>query len=222
MNRNLVYCLLLTLILLLGTICYYEYRLAALRSENRALAERLSFLEPPVPQVIYPETPPVCPYTAEEVMNKGSDISFRTLEINDKWVRPIYIPLWHSDAWNSDRFCYVPRLIENNRHRVFIYQGGGSYWFDLSPTMGFTDDTAPMGIAFKSGDEVAIIALEAVIKKILKYENQLQVVIEPARKGYHIVAIPKQDYQGSLCQVVTPDGCEIEVPQYYHSKGSYQ
>ena len=43
MNRNSLYCLLLTLILLLGTICYYEYRLAGLRSENQALADRLTF-----------------------------------------------------------------------------------------------------------------------------------------------------------------------------------
>ena len=87
--------------------------------------------------------------------------------------------------------------------------------------MGFTDDTGPMGVAFKSGDEVAIIALEAVIKKILKHENQLQVVIEPVRKGYHIVAIPERDYH---CSLVSSDldGYEIEVPQYYHSKGSYQ
>ncbi|NLW43857.1 MAG: hypothetical protein GXY92_01585 [Syntrophomonadaceae bacterium] len=222
MNRNSLYSLLLTLMLLLGTICYYEYRLAGLMSENKALAERLTFLEPATPRVIHPDPPPVFPYTADEVMSKGFSISYRTLEINDKWVRPIYIPLWHSTAWNSDRFCYVPRLIEYNRHRVFIYQGGGSYWFDLSPTMGFTDDTAPMGIAFKSGDEVAIIALEAVIEKILKYENQLQVVIKPTGKGYHIVAIPEQDYHGSLCRVVTPDGYELERPQYYYSKGSYQ
>lgn len=78
--------------------------------------------------------------------------------------------------------------------------------------MGFTDDTGPMGVAFKSGDEVAIIALEAVIKKILKHENQLQVVIEPVRKGYHIVAIPERDYHGSLCQVVTPTVMRLRCP----------
>ncbi|MGE5544311.1 MAG: hypothetical protein ACM3UW_04995 [Bacillota bacterium] len=221
MNRNTVYWVLITLMLLSGIVCYYEYRIAGLISENDAYAKRLTFLEPPLPQVILPEVPAAFPYTADEVMKRGTRIAYRNLEINNKWTRPVYIPLWHSKAWNNDRFCYVPRLIENNRHRVFIYQGGGSYWFDLSPTMGFTDDTAPMGIAFKAGDEVAIIALEASIKEIVKYENQLQVVIEPARKGYHIVAIPQRYCLNSLCQVVTPDGYEIEVPLAY-SKGSYQ
>lgn len=222
MNRNTLYWVLITLTLMAGTICYYEYRLASLIAENQAYTRRLDFLEPLVPQVIRPEAPAEFPYTAHEVMKRGSKIGHRNLEINDKWVRPIYIPLWHSKAWNNDRFCYVPRLIENNRHRVFIYQGGGSYWFDLSPSMGFTDDTAPMGIAFKTGDEVAIIALEAIIKEILKYENQLQVVIEPVGKGYHIVAIPQQDYLNTICQVVTPDGYEIEVPLMPHLNGSYQ
>ena len=88
--------------------------------------------------------------------------------------------------------------------------------------MGFTDETAPMGIAFKTGEEVAIIALEARVNKIIKLKNQLQIVIEPARKGYHIVAVSLRDYQGSLCQVVTPDGYEIEVPLSAYSNGSYQ
>jgi len=222
MNRNTLYWVLITLILLSGIVCHYEFRLASLISENRTYSKRLAFLEPPSPQIIQPAVPAAFPYAAGEIMKRGLAIKYRTLEVNDKWVRPIYIPLWHSKAWNNDRFCYVPRLIENNRHRVFVYQGGGSYWFDLSPNMGFTDDTAPMGIAFKTGDEVAIIALEATIKKILKYENQLQVVIEPARKGYHIVAIPQRDYLNSLCQVVTPDGYEIEVPLIAYSNGSYQ
>ena len=222
MIRNAVCWALITLTLLAGVICFYQLRITALNSENAELRNRLSYLEPPTPQTIQPRIPATLPYTVDEVMKKGTKIKFRTLETNDKWNRPIYIPLWHSKAWNSDRFCYVPRLIEDNRHRVFVYQGGGSYWFDLSPTMGFTDETAPMGIAFKTVEEVAIIALEARVNKIIKLKNQLQIVIEPARKGYHIVAVSLRDYQGSLCQVVTPDGYEIEVPLSAYSNGSYQ
>ena len=168
MNRSLVNWILITLALLAGVIYHYEWRIADLKLENTRLSERLTFLEPPTPQIVLPKVPIEFPYTAHEVMNKGSEITYRTLEINDQWNRPVYIPLWHSQAWDSNRFCYVPRLIENSRHRVFIYQGGGSYWFDLSPTMGFTDDTSPMGIAFKTGEEVAIIALEARIKEVIK------------------------------------------------------
>lgn len=222
MNRSLISWILITLVLVLGVVCFYERRLTSLKSENIRLTNRLTFLEPPAPQLIWPEALTTFPHTARKVMEKGSKITCRTLELNDKWNRPLYIPLWHSDAWNSNRFCYVPRLIENNRHRVFIYQGGGSYWFDLSPTMGFTDDTSPMGIAFKTGEEVAIIALEARVKEIIKLENQLQIVIETMRRGYHIVAIPYRDYRGSLCQVVTPEGYEIEVPVTSYSNDSYQ
>lgn len=222
MNRSTVYWIVITFTLLAVVVCLYERRIDTLTYENDIFHKRLTYLEPPAPQVIPSQVPPTLPYTTDEVMKKGSKINFRTLEINDKWNRPIYIPLWHSKAWNNGRFCYVPRLIESNRHRVFIYQGGGSYWFDISPSMGFTDDTAPVGIAFKGREEVAIIALETKINEVRKLRNQLQIIIEPVRKGYHIVAIPSRDYQGSLCQVVTPDGYEIEIPLCAYSNGSYQ
>jgi hypothetical protein len=222
MNRSTIYWVLITFTLLTGVVYFYESRIAALSAANIELRQRLTYLEPPSPQIIWSQDLPTLPHSIDEVMKKGSRIKFRTLEINDKWNRPIYIHLWHSKAWNSGRFCYVPHLIESNRHRVFIYQGGGSYWFDISPSMGFTDDTAPVGIAFKVREEVAIIALEAKIKDIFKLGNQLQIVIEPVRKGYHIAAIPLRDYQDSLCQVVTPDGFEIEIPLSAYSSGSYQ
>jgi len=222
MDRKMGVWIVITVILLAVVSGYYEWRLSHYKSENKYLAQRLHFLEPPAPKVISPSQPERMPYSAYQVMEKGAAVDYRTLELNNAWVRPLYIPLWHSKAWNCGRFCYIPRLIENNRHRVFIYQGGGSYWFDLSPTMGFTDDTSPMGIAFKTGDEVAIIALEARIKQIKKLENQLQIMIEPRLKGYHIVALPYPEFEGTKCQVVTPEGYQLEVPLNAYSKGSCQ
>jgi hypothetical protein len=162
------------------------------------------------------------PHSADQVLRHGVKITFRSLEINRNWIRPLYIPIWHSTSWNGRRFGYIPQLIENNRHRVFIYRGGGSYWFDLSPAMGFTDDASPEGIAYKAGDEIAIIALESHVDVIKKWGDQVAIVIKPALRGYHVVAIPSRDGEGCYFQVVTPEGFELERPITSYSIRSYQ
>lgn len=211
MKRTLAYILVIMLLAQTAVVVTYEKRLNDLKAINASLEGRLANLEPLTPRVIAAPKPIAFPYPARKVMDEGTSITFRTLEINDKWQRPLYIPLWHSTSWKCERFSYLPRLVENNRHRVFIYRGGGSYWFDLSPAMGFTDDTSPMGIAFKTGDEAALIALEARITKVTKLGDQLLIVIKPEEKGYHIAAISNQVLDESICQVVTPEGYALEV-----------
>ncbi|NLB17285.1 MAG: hypothetical protein GX825_00760 [Syntrophomonadaceae bacterium] len=222
MNKSLQAGILLTLFLIGGIICFYQHQLADLRKEYQHLLSRLNYLEPSHPQLIIPEEDDSFTYSVRQVLEEGASIKWRTLENNDTWRRPLYIPLWNSKSWNCNRFSYVPNLIENNRHRVFIYEGGGSYWFDLAPTMGFTDDTSPVGIYFKNPEEVAIIALEARIKDVIKLDNQVQIVIEPMRKGYHIIALPGEEYVGCQSLVITPEGFELELPLGAYSKGSYQ
>lgn len=211
MKRTLACIIILLLLSLLAVIVAYEKQLTAAKSENGMLAKRLASLEPETPQVIASLRTTDFPYSAKQVLTQGELLDFRTLEIDNEWQRPVYIPLWHTTSWKSERFCYLPRLVENNRHRVFLYQGGGSYWFDLSPAMGFTDDTSPMGVAFKTRDEVAVIALESRIKKIVKKGDQMTIMIEPCARGYHIVALSYQLFQNALCQVVTPEGFPLET-----------
>jgi len=222
MNRSLSAGIMLALFLVGGIICFYQYQLTSLRRDYQHLLSRLNYLEPSHPQLIIPDDDQVFSYSALRVLEEGVSLKWHTLEKNESWLRPVYIPLWNSKSWNCNRFCYVPNLIESNRHRVFIYQGGGSYWFDLAPTMGFTDDTAPVGISFKNAEEVAVIAVEARIKDVIKLDNQLQIVIEPMRKGYHIIALSGEEYAGSQPLVVTPEGFELELPMGAYSKGSYQ
>lgn len=221
MKRSVVILNLLFFLAAAAFCILAQSRAERLREENLALKFRLQRLEPESACLV-PAHKPKLPFSGTEVLSRGKNLEFRTLELNRSWQRPLYIPLWHSTAWNCERFSYLPRLVENNRRRVFIYQGGGSYWFDLSPAMGFTDDTSPMGIAFKSSGEVAIIALEARIKEVKKLESQVVIVVQPSHAGYHITALPAGECQGALFQVVTPEGWELEIPVTAYRKGSYQ
>lgn len=187
-----------------------QQRLHSLQEENRRLTERISCLEPAEPYTIKTKKKISFPYTGRQVLDSGVSVEYRTLELNNQWERPIYNSVWHSTCWNSPRFSYIPRLVEYNRHRVFIYEGGGSSWFDLSPAMGFNDQDSPLGIAFKTRYETAIIALEAKIIAVKRIENQITIVIKPVRKGYHIIAVTGKNLDEMVYQVVTPEGYELE------------
>lgn len=209
-------------IILLLLVCTLVRDNKRLNTDNVYLKKRLAYLEPQVPRKIMPPSYRGWKYPVSKILSQGQSLAYRTLELNRNWQRPLYIPQWHSTSWQSERFAYVPRLVEYNRHRVFVYPGGGSYWFDLAYDMGFTDDTCPVGVSLKSQTEVAVIALEASITDIRKLEDEMVVVIRPQEKGYHIVALEQESFLGNRLKVVTSEGCPLEQIVMSHSKGSNQ
>lgn len=180
--------------------------------ENTELKKRLDSLEPRTPILVEKMPCDIWRDSAEKVIAEGEDLTCRTLEINSTWRRPDYLPVYHSTAWRSRRFSYVPRLLAMRGHRVFLFDGGGSDWFTLLPMMGFDDTTCPVGIASKTRIETVIIALEAQIQSVKAMNGQAVVVMKPKTAGYHLIAVPTAALRKLTLRAATPDGSCFEIP----------
>lgn len=186
--------------------------------------ERLKALEPSEPKTIYDyELMPdrdiskfkeqVSPISLAQKL--GSKIPFATVYKNLNWQRPAYDPLWHSINW---RWSNVPFKIAYQQHIVYDYQGGGSWWYDLSGNLALNGiPTGPSPIhesAFTVGYPyvVRLIVFNFDISSIKHYKNQILVSGKPLRKGLTIIDFDTKDLPDSkkLLQLVTPDGYEID------------
>lgn len=122
--------------------------IASALSENKPMTceERLKSLEPSKPKTIYDyeilldrdtnrikgEVLPI-----PTVQKNGSNVPFVTVYKNLNWQRPAYDESWHSTYW---RWSYVPINMAYQQHKLFSYQGGGSWWYDLSHNLALSVD----------------------------------------------------------------------------------
>jgi hypothetical protein len=72
------------------------------------------------------------------VQKNGSKVPFVTVHKDLNWQRPAYYPTWHSSSW---RWSYVPLHMAYQQHIVYSYQGGLSWWYDLSIYLALPDGT---------------------------------------------------------------------------------
>lgn len=193
--------------------------------------EKLNLLEPSKPITIYDyELLPdrdmskfikeIIPTSL--VQKKGINIPFKVVYRDINWQRPAYDPAWHSSSW---RWSYVPLKIAYQQHTVFSYQGGLSWWYDLSSDLalpGGTGGPSPINeyaFTIKYPYIVRLIVFNFNISSIKYYKNQILVSGQPMRKGLTVVDFDSKDFSKSekLLQLGTPDGYEIDYLILYLS-----
>lgn len=199
---------------------------ASALSENKPMTceERLKSLEPSKPETIYDyeilldrdtnrikgEVLPI-----PTVQKNGSNVPFVTVYKNLNWQRPAYDESWHSTYW---RWSYVPINMAYQQHKLFSYQGGGSWWYDLSHNLALPVDAggpSPINeyaFTIKYPYVVRLIVFDFDIKSIKQYKGQIVVSGEPLRKGLTVVDFDTKNFSDSikLIQLSTPDGYEID------------
>lgn len=194
--------------------------------------ERLNFLEPANPKTIYdyellPEKnistfkEKVLPISL--VQKNGSNVPFVITYKNLSWQRPAYDPIWHSSSW---RWSYIPVNMAYQQHIVYSYQGGLSWWYDLSHYLALpngTDGPSPINeyaFTIKYPYVVRLIVFNFNIISIKYYKNQFVVSGVPLRKGLTIVDFDTRNFPNSkkLLQLATPDGYELDYLILYLNK----
>jgi hypothetical protein len=212
--------------LLVLFMCLQSVETVSAKSEYTPMTceERLKALEPSEPKTIYDyELMPDRDLSKFEeevlpisfVQKKGTVLPFVTVYKDLNWQRPAYDPFWHSTNW---RWSYVPRKIAYQQHIVYDYQGGGSWWYDLSQELALppgADGPSPIHpSAFTVGYPyvVRLIVFNFNITSIKHYKNQILVSGVPLRKGLTMVDFDTKNLPDSkkLLQLATPDGYEVD------------
>jgi len=186
--------------------------------------EKLNLLEPSKPKTIYGyELLPDRDLSAFKenvlpislVQKNGIKIPFVTVYKNLDWQRPAYDPAWHSSSW---RWSYIPLNMAYQQHIVYSYQGGLSWWYDLSNYLALPDGAggnSPIhesAFSIKYPYVVRLIVFKFNITSIKYYKNQILISGEPLRKGLTVVDFDTRNLPNSkkLLQLTTLDGYELD------------
>ena len=186
--------------------------------------EKLNLLEPANPKTIYDyELLPdrnirtfkekILPISL--IQKNGINVPFVIVYKNLNWQRPAYDPIWHSSSW---RWSYILFNMAYQQHIVYSYQGGLSWWFDLSNYLALpngTGGTSPINeyaFTIKYPYVARLVVFNFNIISIKYYKNQILVSGEPLRRGLTIVDFDTRNFPDSkkLLQLATPDGYEID------------
>lgn len=213
-------CLIAFIILFQSNVTGFAKR----QSTPMTCEERLKSLEPTEPKTVYDyellrnrdiNTFKEKVFPISIVQKKGTLVPFVTVYKDLDWLRPVYSPIWHSSSW---RWSYVPLNMTYQRHIIYDYQGGLSWWYDLSSYLALpsgADGPSPINkyaFTIKYPYVVRLIVFNFNIKSMKLYKNQIVVTGEHLRKGLTVIDFDKKDFSDSkkLIQLATPDGYEID------------
>ncbi|MBU3201658.1 hypothetical protein LL037_12160 [Clostridium estertheticum] len=213
---------------------FFQYtKIGVAKNEHTPMKceEKLNLLEPAKPKTIYdyellPERnistfkEKVLPISL--VQKNGNKVPFAIAYKNLNWQRPAYDPIWHSSL---RRWSYVPLNMAYQQHIVYSYQGGLSYWYDLSSYLALPNGTggpSPINeyaFTIKYPYVVRLVVFNFNITSIKYYKNQIVVSGVPLRKGLTIVDFDTKKFSDSkkLLQLATPDGYELDYLILYLS-----
>ena len=187
--------------------------------------DKLNHLEPSKPKTIYDYelllNRDISKFKAEvlpisSVQKNGSKVPFVTVYKDLNWKRPAYDPIWHSSNW---RWSYVPLNIAYQQHIIYSYEGGGSWWYDLSGNLALPNSAegpSPINkfaFTIKYPYVIRLIVFNFNITSIKYYKNQILVSGEPLRKGLTLLDFDTRNFffnTRKLLQLATPDGYEVD------------
>lgn len=154
----------------------------------------------------------------QDVLSKGNPVPF-TLNSEDKdWIRPIYSKNWE-DSHYKERVSNSSGQVESALHRLFEMPIGASTSFPFYVNLGFNNENL---INYTPDPNyIGLLILNSRVEDIVLLDHQLGVVTEPARSGYQVILVNRNDLPKDkvLISLTTPDGYEIDyLPIIFNQK----
>lgn len=169
-------------------------------------------------QRFFPKMDPKMYKEPAVVISSGRKIDFETVLNKPEWQRYAYKKSWHSSYWGG-RFSYVPWLVHNALHRIFVTYPYAHGLFDFSYDVGIEEH--PLDIKSKGPfDKLVVAVMQADVKGVYTLNNQIVIIASPKRTGLHIFTLNTDDIQPSntkepvLVQLTTEKGEEIDFAAY--------
>jgi len=210
----------------------FAEKLKALELENTALKARLERLEPEAPQwIIGPQ------YDGQallllsrshltDVIKNGKTLPFVTIEHNETWVAPQYVPEWHSTSLHA---LPIANLVSTNKRRFHVVGGAdGRAITSLERAVGLESredwtrpepklcGAMPEYRCYQLGEDTGswrIYSLAASISEVRKMDNLIVFVVNPNLRGYEIAWLDGTTFRSSSnapthfwVAFATPDG----------------
>jgi len=195
--------------------------------ENKALQNRLALLEPAEPVKIVSTDRALSPGTGIPVLAilaEGAPVPFNTLFDDRDWVRPDYVPYWHSLQGKGGS---VPDLIHNSRRRLFVTPATEILWNETVYHSGIQDPANKIKLPVVNGNpgnSLIIVTFNHQVTDIFIRHSQVVLLGVPSRHGIQILSVRVKDLVPSISgevlarnsggkyifQLVTPDGYEID------------
>ncbi|HEX9060372.1 MAG TPA: hypothetical protein VF941_09345 [Clostridia bacterium] len=145
-----------------------------------------------------------------KVISHGTDIKFRVLYDDTKYLRPLYDPSWKDTYYRS--WLFLPHKNLEARHNIFAYSLGASANYDIFGSLGF-DPNVPLD----NHHNINFLVYGFEVQGIKAYENQVALIGEPKQAGAQIISIVQNDLlpegvntKDFVFQLSTPKGYEID------------
>lgn len=185
----------------------YIFRLKQLEPEQPIDIKSKPIANIPLPSKVF---------SISDVIKKGNDVKIDFVYNDPNWNRPAYKSYWHSTV-SGGRWSYVPNRINYSLHDIFTIYATASIYYDFAHNLGIWDESESFNWdGSKTLENIMLVTMNSNIKKIVTYGNQVVVIVEPARRGLQVFAIPNDvlkpvDKKSSIMfQLVTPDKYELD------------
>lgn len=189
--------------------------LEELKQENKLLKEELSYYVPLEDDLFI--TGQTCRDAShltisnetnniQSIKEKGNNLEFNIIYQNNKFVRPIYDPIWGENYLKG--WAYVPRKICENMHILFPVPSDIDKQADF-----FSNLTIHEEIPLVTENQSGFLLFNFAPEKVMKLDDQVIIVGIPERKGVHIITIGQGQLikdSNYMIQLVTPDDLEID------------
>lgn len=142
--------------------------------------------DPPWDREVFPTKS----YTVPEVIEKGSEIPLDFAYSNLNWKRQAYKSYWHSSV-SGGRWSYVPARIHFAMHKLFTTYPTASVYYDFIHDLGIAEENVQfMKKSDGPFDYINTVVMQAQVRKIITYGNQVVIIAKPCRSGLQVLDIP--------------------------------
>jgi hypothetical protein len=194
----------------------------ALIEENKKLQETISSIFPKENKIMYENPyrmygdmkPKIKTYRLDEVVSKGKNVKFKSLEKDYSYNRPIYTSMWKDFSFRG--WLEIPYKVSEGGHRLFIFPIGGSSNFDFEGSLGFNE-----GVPIDAHRNLNLLIYNFNVEEVKEYRNQVALIGKPTRSGMQVISIVQNDLLPKgvnedqyLFQLSTPMGYEADFIYY--------
>lgn len=187
--------------------------LEKLLDENLSIKKELSYFLPVQDVTVTQEKcrpiPPDFPYDEPSIAYikaKAKSIPFSTKYYNNKYMRPVYDPIWLKN--HRSRWCFIPSQICLNMHRFFLIPRDEKESTELFGMLGFNEN-----LELSKENEYSLIIYNYTVDIAAVHDFQILLTGKPSNTGLQVISLSRSSLTGSceyLIRLLTPDGHEVD------------